>query len=170
MAEQMGEVIKLPADPRKRELVKLKNLKLEKDDGKFVGETNKGKVIGMSDLKKIKEKKDREEFDEKFSELKISVHNLMFPGDPEGDDINYGISFKDEENDEAYLRKFNLFNCLTKEEKEEKIAKVKGLTNDKIIKEVMSYKKNMSIAELFYYSNLIDKAIERGLTFSPSHD
>lgn len=134
MVEKLDNLIKLPEDI---ELEKMKRLKLSKDDGDWIGRVNKGEIVDIANLKVSKENK---EFNKKFIELVSLVNKLMAKFIVEENKSEEIVNRKN------YLREIN---------------KVEAMTGEEKIKQVNNYDEKKVIAELLFYSALVNNIIDR---------
>jgi hypothetical protein len=136
MVEQLDNLIKLPEDI---ELEKLKRLKLSKDDGDWIGRVNKGEIVDIANLKTNKENR---EFNEKFLELVKLVNKLMVKFITEKSKSDQDINRK------KYLRE---------------VDKVQVMNDEERISQVKNYDEKKVVAELLFYSALVNQIIDNGI-------
>lgn len=137
MVERINNLIKLSREDI--ELEKSKRLKLDKDDGGWINRVNKGEVVDITNLKTSKENR---EFNEKFIELVKLINKLMAKFIIEENKSNEAINRKN------YLRE---------------VDRVEAMTDEERINQVKNYDEKKVVAELLFYSALVNQIIDNGI-------
>lgn len=138
MGEKIDNVLKFP-EGEDIELEKMKRLKLSKDDGDWIGRVNKGEIVDIANLKTNKENR---EFNEKFLELVKLVNKLMVKFITEKSKSDQDINRKN------YLRE---------------VDKVQAMNDEERIDQVKNYDEKKVVAELLFYSALVNQIIDNGI-------